>query len=434
MKISENNFNRIFNLFLLLIATGIIFRIPCTWLLLIFAVFNLLFYNKTAIVSNGIFLRTTIALPLLLELLFFFNGDSYLAELKVLEKYAALALFSWFIIGNYHRVLFFKLIEYYAIWTTYIVFSLLLFFVFNNPALIAKYQSGLDLWEMGYVFCERIGIHAPALNMHMAFVTIITIYFISQSFRDSKKLGVLVFRILTFMISFFLVLFINTRMALLNVIVGMAVIFFYTIRERTNFKKNLKGAVLSIVVLLAVLVVFIKNDSYMSYKYKTVTFAYMDKVGKLDEIENPEAKIFNSFVTRVSIWQSVWGLSMQHLPFGVGASDSKPALVAYYKLTNQQFLAKYEFPTHNQFLDYLLKYGVLGPLVVVFYLAGIAYLGIDLKQPVIVAFFFLFFTSNCVDDFLIRFDGIVFSGFWFAIFGCYWLQLKNGHDKSLPIL
>jgi hypothetical protein len=34
----------------------------------------------------------------------------------------------------------------------------------------------------------------------------------------------------------------------------------------------------------------------MKEKYSTVTFAYMDKVGKLDEIENRN-KVFNSFVT-----------------------------------------------------------------------------------------------------------------------------------------
>jgi type III secretory pathway component EscS len=399
----------------------------------VFAAFNVFFYNKTVILKKGLFLRTLIVLPLLLELLFFFNSDSYFNELKVLEKYASLALFSWFIIGNYHRVLFVKLIEYYAIGTTYTVFVLFLVFVSSNTILMDKYQSGVDLWEMGYVFCERIGMHAPALNMHMAFVTIISIYFVSQSFKGGKKAALLAFRILTFIISFFLVLFINTRMALINVIVGMLIIFFYTVREHTDIKKNIKGVLVSMVILTAVLFIFIKNDSYMIYKYKTVTFAYMDKVGKLDEIENPEAKIFNSFVTRVSIWKSVWDLSLQNLPFGVGASNSKPELVAYYKLTNQHFLAKYEFPAHNQFLDYLLKYGILGPIVVLIYLLGVAYLGIDLRQPVIVAFFFLFFSSNCVDDFLIRYDGIVFSGFWFAIFGSYWLQQKANPDKSLLI-
>jgi hypothetical protein len=41
---------------------------------------------------------------------------------------------------------------------------------------------------------------------------------------------------------------------------------------------------------------------------------------------------------------------------------------------------------------------------------------IDLKQPVS-GFLFLFLVSNCVDDFLIRYDGIVFSGFCLLYLG-----------------
>jgi hypothetical protein len=33
----------------------------------------------------------------------------------------------------------------------------------------------------------RIGMQTPALNMHMAFVTIICVYFISQSFKNNQK-------------------------------------------------------------------------------------------------------------------------------------------------------------------------------------------------------------------------------------------------------
>jgi hypothetical protein len=56
------------------------------------------------------------------------------------------------------------------------------------------------------------------------------------------------------------------------------------------------------------------------------------------------------------------------------------------------------------------------------YIFTIGYVGFDLKNGIIFSFFFLFFTSNLTDDFLLRFDGIVFSGFWFSIFGSYWLQ------------
>ena len=41
-----------------------------------------------------------------------------------------------------------------------------------------KYLKGIELWEMGYVFSKTIGIHAPALNMHLAFVSIINLYFL----------------------------------------------------------------------------------------------------------------------------------------------------------------------------------------------------------------------------------------------------------------
>ena len=179
-----------------------------------------------------------------------------------------------------------------------------------------------------------------------------------------------------------------------------------------------------IVVLGGVLFFFVQNNPYMKEKYSSVTFAYMDKVGKLDEIEHPEFKVFNSLVTRVSIWKSGWELAIKNLPFGVGASDGKPELVKYFKQTNQHFLAKYEFPTHNQFLDFLIKFGILGPLVVLLYIFTIGYLGFSLKNAVVLSFFFLFFTSNLTDDFLLRFDGIAFSGLWMAIFGSYWLQQK----------
>jgi hypothetical protein len=430
MIISERNFNKIFNLFLLFIGTGVIFRIPCTWLLVVFAVFNLFFINKTVAIKKGIVLRVLITLPLLLELLFFFNNDSYINEIKFLEKYASLALFAWFIIGNYQRVIFSKLIAYYAFFTLYLVLFFFFVFVFNNPLLIDKYQNGVDLWEVGYVFSESFGMHAPGLNMHMAFVSIIFIYLTVKSFQERKETKVLLLQICSFIICFFLVLFINTRMALLNVFLGMLIVFFYALKDRVNFNRTLKISSISIIISLVVLVVFIKNNNYMSYKYNAVTFAYMDKVGKLDEIENPELKVYNSLVTRLSIWKSVWELSVQNLPFGVGASHSKPALIKYYQQTNQHFLAKYEFPACNQFLDFFLKYGFLGPIVVFIYIMGIAFLGIDLRHPVVLSFFVLFFTSNLVDDFLLRFDGIVFSGFWFAIFGSYWLQLKTKTDTE----
>ncbi|MGL2999728.1 O-antigen ligase family protein [Flavobacterium sp. RSSB_23] len=366
-----------------------------------------------------------IASPFLLELVLFWNNDSLAQGLKSIEKTTALVLFPLFILGNYQRISFLKLLRYYVNGTTLVVIVFTLRFVFVFPEYVTKYWHGVHLWEMGYVFANSIGIHAPALNMHLAFVSIAALYLLLQSWQMRKDKSVVFLTSIVFACSFFFVLLVNTRMALFNVLVGYLFVVFSFFLAHFNLKKMILYSLCIGGVVVGIFMLFVQKNPYMKEKYSSVTFAYMDKVGKLDEIDHPEIKVFNSLVTRVSIWKSAWELSLQHLPFGVGSSDGKPELVKYFKQTHQHFLAKYAFPTHNQFLDFLLKFGVLGPLVVLLYIGTIGYLGIDLKNALIFSFFFLFFTSNLTDDFLLRFDGITFSGFWFSIFGSLWLQQKN---------
>lgn len=430
MNISEKNFDKIFNSFLFLIASTLIFRKPCTWLIILFVVFNLLFIKRLKFNRKAIAIGLLIASPLMLEVLLFWNNDSYLNGLKSIEKSVSLLIFPLFIIGNFQRIQFYKVARYYSIATTVILLLFLVRFSVVFPDTIGKYLRGIDLWEMGYVFSDSIGIHAPALNMHLAFVAIINLYFVLYSFRNKESVKNKMAGLLLFLTSFFFVLFVNTRMALFSLIVCIGIVFFYEVIRNYNFKRVITTLTIATLLLSGMIFLFIKKNPYMKEKYSSVTFAYMDKVGKLDEIENPEIKVFNSFVTRASIWKSAWELSSEHLLYGVGASDGKPELVEYYKKTNQHFLAKYEFPTHNQFLDFLLKFGFLGPMVVFVYIFGIGFFGFDLKNVIIISFFFIFFSANLTDDFLLRFDGIAFSGLWFSIFGSYWLQKKSIVDKG----
>ena len=425
MTISEKHFNKVFSFFLVAIACTLIFRKPCTWLIFAFTFFNILYFKKTQWSKKALILSGIIASPFLLELVLFWNNDSLAQGLKSIEKTTALVLFPLFILGNYQRISFLKLLRYYVNGTTLVMIVFTLRFVFVFPEYVTKYWHGVHLWEMGYVFANSIGIHAPALNMHLAFVSIAALYLLLQSWQMRKDKSVVFLTSIVFACSFFFVLLVNTRMALFNVLVGYLFVVFSFFLAHFNLKKMILYSLCIGGVVVGIFMLFVQKNPYMKEKYSSVTFAYMDKVGKLDEIDHPEIKVFNSLVTRVSIWKSAWELSLQHLPFGVGSSDGKPELVKYFKQTHQHFLAKYAFPTHNQFLDFLLKFGVLGPLVVLLYIGTIGYLGIDLKNALIFSFFFLFFTSNLTDDFLLRFDGITFSGFWVSIFGSLWLQQKS---------
>lgn len=407
-----------------------IFRKPCSVLIVLFAAFNLIFIKKLKYSKTALILIACIASPILLELLLFWNNDSFAKGLKAIEKSTSLLIFSLFIIGNYQRVNFLKLVQTYVLVTSLIMLFFFIRFNILDAELMNKYLNGIHLWEMGYQFAKSIGIHAPALNMHLAFVSVCALYFVFDRFKNHQKIPFKIASVIVFLFSFFFVLFVNTRMALMNVLAGFVIVLFFQISSKFNTKKIVLTAITVVVLVLGIIFFFVQKDPYMKEKYSTTTFAYLDKVGKLDEIDHPEIKVFNSLVTRVSIWKSAWELSLKNLPFGVGASDGKPELNKYYKATNQQFLAKYEFPTHNQFLDFLLKFGILGPIIVFLYIFTIGYLGYDLKNAMILSFFLIFFTSNLTDDFLLRFDGIAFSGFWFSVFGSYWLQQKLILDKA----
>lgn len=430
MKISEKHFARLFNILLLLIAVTMIFRKQCTWVIILFVVCCLIFRRKLNFQRESIIFGLIIAAPFLLEILFFWNNSSLSNGLKSAEKSVSLLLFPLFIIGNYKYIDYKWIINYYSKIMVFLLVLLLLRFMILYPDMIDKYRNGIHLWEMGYVFSNSFGNHAPALNMHLAFVAILNFYLVLQSFHNNRGSGYKIMELLFLIVSIFFILLVNTRMALFNMGAGFGIVIIYEIQHRHNFKKVLKTGGLMLILASIVFFFFVKNDPYMKEKYSKVTFAHMDKIGRLDEIDHPEINVFNSLVTRVSIWKSGWELAVQNLPFGVGASDGKNELVNYFKKTNQVFLAKYEFPMHNQFLDFFLKYGIAGFFVVALYIFTIGYLGFSAKSGITVAFFLLFFTSNLTDDFLIRFDGIAFSGFWFSLFTVNWLQQKKLHHKN----
>lgn len=169
---------------------------------------------------------------------------------------------------------------------------------------------------------------------------------------------------------------------------------------------------------------------YTVEKYSSQIFNDLDKIGKLDEIKDPEITVYSSLVTRLSIWKSSLELGNKNFLIGVGSSDAGKELNHYYKSTNQQFLAKYGFITHNQFLNYYIKYGIIGIMGCLIYLLYPFYIGFKTKNMIIICFSVNFFISNLTDDYLNKFDGLVYSSLFYSIFTCYCLNLKKKDEKN----
>jgi O-antigen ligase len=285
-----------------------------------------------------------------------------------------------------------------------------------------KYLSGIHLWEMGYEFSNFIGIHAPALNMYVSFITVYLLYIFLQEFKQHKLSKISRWYFILFVISFCFLLIINTRIALLTFLINLIILFF-TFEIQRKFKIILFS--ISFGLSLSLFVLFAYQFPYTIEKYTTQITGNLDKIGKLDEIPNPETTVYSSLVTRISIWKSAVALGNKSFFTGHGSSDAKTELTKYYGETNQQFLKKYGLITHNQFLNYYLKFGILGFMGCLIYLCYPLYIYIQTKKSIVLFFFVNFFISNLTDDYLNKFDGIVYSAIWYSIFTYYLIQKKD---------
>ena len=420
MKISQNQHDKLNFWFLYLIASTIIFRQFCTYLIVLYVIYNVVFYKNIRLDNRKVILTLIISSPFLLSILFFWNNDSYLLGVKALEKRFSLLLFPLFILGTSRRISFYKLLRIYSVTTTLIILFFFIRFIIVYPDLFEKYLKGIHLWEMGYTFSNSIGIHAPALNMHLAFVSVIHLYFL---FKEGK----LEYRILNtilFLISFGSILYVNTRNAMVLALIGYILIIGLMVFKRFDWKKASVISCTFLLIIAGSTYIFIKQYPYYKTKFMEGTFQELDKIGQLNSIENVHTKT-GTLVFRLSIWKYALDVVSKNILFGVGDADAKKELFKSYSKNNETFLSKENFPVHNQYIDFSLRFGIMGLLIFILYLSNILVMGIKLNEPIIIFFFILFSGANLLDDFMIRFDGIVFSGFWITIFAHRFLQVQS---------
>lgn len=431
-----NKYNNFYIWYLSVLSVAIPFRKVATPLLIGAIILALPFIfssrSRSRLTKMSVWACLIIASPFLLDLLFFWNNDSLLEAVKHGEKRASLLVLPIIFFTIRERLSLNRILRRYAIIFPVVLTGLFVRYLILFPENVQKYLKGVHLWEVGYDFANSTSVHAPALNMHIAFLCMVATYFLVEELFQNRRVMRIVIWAFSFITSFFFLIYVNTRLAVIMGVVGILLVLVWKTVSILGLKKSLLYAGVLFVVLTGAFFAFAKVNTFVFKKYSTMTFAHMDKVNQLDDFENPEGKVYGALVTRVSIWNTALAVAKDNLPWGTGAADGKDELIDEYRATDQQFLLRHEFPTHNQYIDFLMKFGVLGLLVVVVFHLNILLVGWRSNQVLAVCFFLLFACANLTDDFLIRFDGIVFSSFWVSLFTAHFLKQTPDRVRSNP--
>ena len=344
-----------------------------------------------------------LAAPLLVHILFLWNNESLMLGLKQTEKYLSFLLLP--LLLSIKGLSYNGIIFYYSLLFGIILSVILTVYLALNFEQMILFIEGKEVWRMGYSIAKSFGSHAPALNMHISLLAAINYHLLLNGEHKNGKLKFL--RLALFLVSIIVLLLVNTRLSIALFIIYAIVSSLFNIRL-IGIKKTL--------LVFGVCVIFLSVFPHTIFKITNKTFNQLEYVGKLDELPNPEGQIYGSLVTRVTVWKETIELANKKPFIGYGASDSYENLFENYRVNNQKFLYKHKYKVHNQFLDFYLKFGILGPVSFIIFISLMFIISIKTRISYAIYFSFLFFSANLFDDFMIRYDGIVFSLFWTFLF------------------
>jgi hypothetical protein len=137
----------------------------------------------------------------------------------------------------------------------------------------------------------------------------------------------------------------------------------------------------------------------------------------------------HSVTQRILYVQAALDIFGDHVLFGVGTGDVVNAYSAYYRRVDSPLSERWRLRAHNQFLTFLLTYGIIGFVLI---LVGILYpvfLERKWKDYFMVMFLLVAFFSMLNEDTLETHTGVSFFAFFYALF-LYARHVNNQDIKA----
>lgn len=246
------------------------------------------------------------------------------------------------------------------------------------------------------IFYDSTNIHIPYLGLLTAFAALLLVYRIRHKVLSSV-LGI-------FVIAFFLVsmYFYSARMALAIFVFGLIYTLFKTINS-----KIIKISVVIAIPILSIIVLWF-SPIKERYQQSIETEFVLPHSGQQPHEVNYRYGI--SYCSFEILKQNVW--------FGVGVDHVQKSLNACYETftyKSYEDFSKVTYNTHNQFMDFILKFGIIIGSAIIYLLFSFVFRANLLFQLFLLTVFMSFLTENILD----RQIGVVFYSLFNAIFVFY---------------
>ncbi len=232
--------------------------------------------------------------------------------------------------------------------------------------------------------------HPTLISLFSIFSLVIAV---NQLFKSQKRFAIPI------------MIFIVLNIFLLKSLIGIVCLFLVISLFLLSFiKKN------SYKVILVVFVVSLAGIFYVTNPFRIDKIQRFKKT-KIEITDNEERR--NVLSIRLVKWSSALNLFKQNTLIGVAPGDLKQELVNTYTENGFEFAAKNKFGPHNQFLQILASFGIIGFLLFLLIIFSPYFKQLEINS---LYGWFLFITLIffLTEDVLERQQGIVFFSFFYV--------------------
>lgn len=128
---------------------------------------------------------------------------------------------------------------------------------------------------------------------------------------------------------------------------------------------------------------------------------------------DPNAKTVSM---RIEFLKAGWHIVKHHVFFGVGTGDIKNAFNDYYNETNSVLLPQYRLRTHNQYLTFIITFGLIGFAIIVFGFTYALNKNRHKKHVLLFSFLMIALLSMINEDTLETQMGVTFVTYFYSLF------------------
>lgn len=273
-----------------------------------------------------------------------------------------------------------------------------------------------------YKFAEILKKHPTYIGAEV----LMALIFVVEDFRKNKIVNKKsLFIGLSFLYSISLV-FINSRIILLVAALYLVFILSLSIKNLVFKAAYFKVfALLAGFVLLSGITLYALKDSYILARFtKELNWELTYQKGThFNEKETSDS--------RMARWQSAVKVIKENPYKGYGNYSERKYLLAQYEKDGLTYSISQRYDTHNNYLSYLIEYGIWGFALLILFLLQQFYISIRNRDAVFIFYLVLLTILGLTENYLRRGEGVLFTSLFTTYFMMYNLWFKRNHSDDL---